>query len=609
MEELDFSGLDEFMNGSAKEKTTMPNEELDFSGIENFIPQVEAQQFTGEVSPQGIPLKAGENVQQVEKDRTAGEIVGGVAETGLAMGTASTGGLAGHVAGFFKGLYDELKSGEFGSKEAAERIKKKSEEFASALTYHPRGEAGQEYLQTTAETLQPLEAITPLMPEISAAMGAAMPKTPKVVTPTAAERGMLEATKRGIPVLKSDISPPKTFVGKTIQQTGERIPIAGTGGIRSKQQLARVQAIKDTLSEFGDDVIRENVDDVAKSLTQARGNKIKRFSTLKNDVISKLSTKNVEMPKTLNMIDEQVAKLRQINTESSLAAAKKLEAYKQSFSNQTLENIELVRKDLGKMFEADDLVSVRDIGNKAVKSIYASLNEDMGSFIKANGEPKDFNKWTIANRELSNLMGELKNSTFKNVLNKGEVEPEAVNRLLFSQKPSQIKILYRNLDAKGKQNAKVAILNKALEKSGGIDNISPAKFKQQINNLSKPIGVFFEGKDRDLINGLSEALAVTKRADEFAVSPPTGVQNTMTLGAMAATDILGGMGAATIGGGVAGYAARLYETIPIKRALRRLGQAKRGTPAYEKAAESLLIEIYSLRSSQQGKQNERTGNK
>lgn len=48
-----------------------------------------------------------------------------------------------------------------------------------------------------------------------------------------------EAEAAGVPLMASDVVPPRTFAGRFMQAMGEKIPFAGTGGMRSAQQEAR----------------------------------------------------------------------------------------------------------------------------------------------------------------------------------------------------------------------------------------------------------------------------------------------------------------------------------------------------------------------------------
>jgi len=97
-----------------------------------------------------------------ESERTLGEQAVGALETGATLGTGLVSGTAGMIVGTVEGIVKEIISGEFGSYDAANRIEQLAMERANALTYAPRTEAGQEYVQETGEALAPLAAIPPL---------------------------------------------------------------------------------------------------------------------------------------------------------------------------------------------------------------------------------------------------------------------------------------------------------------------------------------------------------------------------------------------------------------------------------------------------------------
>jgi len=51
---------------------------------------------------------------------------------------------------------------------------------------------------------------------------------------------VVEAGRReGVPVLTSDVRRPRTWIGNWLQQTGEKLPVVGTGSLRAEQQSAR----------------------------------------------------------------------------------------------------------------------------------------------------------------------------------------------------------------------------------------------------------------------------------------------------------------------------------------------------------------------------------
>lgn len=145
--------------------------------------------------PQDIPTNL--TGLKLLRDPSLGEQLVGAGETALTLGTAATGGAIGNIVGTLQGIADKIQSGEFGSQEAAQEIKRRAEELGQEYTYQPRTQTGQEMLQTTAETLAPLEALTPIAGELGAvARGArqAIPKAaPKAKTPPPAPEPTIDA--------------------------------------------------------------------------------------------------------------------------------------------------------------------------------------------------------------------------------------------------------------------------------------------------------------------------------------------------------------------------------------------------------------------------------
>lgn len=118
-------------------------------------------------------LKNGELVEtkvETKKDNSSllDKVLGGL-ETGATFMTGSTGGAIGNVYGAAKGMGKEILTGDFGTPEAAKRIEKESQKYGNILTYNPKTEKGQEYLEDTASSLVNLEALTPLGSGIKAA--------------------------------------------------------------------------------------------------------------------------------------------------------------------------------------------------------------------------------------------------------------------------------------------------------------------------------------------------------------------------------------------------------------------------------------------------------
>lgn len=416
-------------------------------------------------------------------------------------------------------------------------------------------------------------------------------EVPKSVLPQAAAKvaaagqEVVDAGEKvGVRVLTSDVKPPRTFIGKSVQATGEKIPLAGTGPVRSAQQIERIDAVKNIARDYGamagDELTVPAIDSVAQSLAARRGAELTRLTGLKNGVIDSIPGA-VPVNNAVAAIDEQIANLKSLKSADYAPVIAKLQDWKQSIQGQSLKNIEALRKQFGEAFKAPELAAIRGIGEKALSAIYEPLRADMGAFIKANGKPSDYMKWAVANKKLAGMAGELKAGSLRSVLRNIESTPEDVGKLLFSQKPSDVRRLYASLPEAGRAKAQAAILQRAVTNAGGVESLSADRFATQMTKLARQTGIFFRGDDLARVNGLTRVLKATKRAAEASVAPPTGVQNVpyaMGAGLTAVFGLAGGIGTA---GGL-GLLARAYESAPVRNLLLSLGRTKPGSAAEAK---------------------------
>jgi len=409
---------------------------------------------------------------------------------------------------------------------------------------------------------------------IPARVATAAPKVAPTVK--AIPEGLAEADKLGIPVLRSDIKPPETFIGKAAQKTGESIPLAGTGGLRAKQAAARVDAVKDFITEYVGDRIIPAIDEVTEEFRKVHSEAVQKYAKQKNDVIKGLDAAGeVPVPKAISAIDAEIARLKAAKNEGFAPIIAELENFKASITGQKLPEIDMNRAYIGKVFGGLDAAKFRDACEKALSAVYGPLKEDNAQFIKKFGGSEALNKWGMANAKLSDLADGMKNTALRRALKTGEMTPEATRQLLFSQKPSDVRLLYSRLNDHGRKAARTAIVQEAIAKAGSLDALTPDKFKTALSRLGGQIGVFFKGEDLEAADGLIKALRLTERGARAADAPPTGVQalpSIMTLG-------LGswlGFGPAIATAGTIGAIARVYESVGVKSALRAVAQAKPG---------------------------------
>lgn len=408
---------------------------------------------------------------------------------------------------------------------------------------------------------------------------------------TNAQQVVKEAEKSGVRVLTTDVRPPETFVGRSVQRLSEGIPVAGTGNIRAAQQSERVASVKNLLSEFGADDAAKASDNVMKDLASKRAADLSKYADLKKEVINRLDEAGaVPVNRAMAAIDDEISRLQSMKTEAVAPVIARLDDFKQSIQGQGLKNVEELRKQLGESFKSPDLVSVRNVSEKATSKIYGALREDMSDFIKSTGDRRDLTKWSVANKRLSEMAGELNMGALKSTLARGDATPEVVNNMLFSKKASELQALYRGLTPNGRSNARAAILAKAADDSisiapGGEAVVSPDRFLNNVRKLDPSIKAFFSGDEFKKVEGLARVLAATKRAGEAAASPPTGVQAVPFVAGSFLTDALGGFGAATTSAVTVGLLSRAMESAPVRNLLIQLPKTAKGS-----ARESAMVQ-------------------
>ena len=397
----------------------------------------------------------------------------------------------------------------------------------------------------------------------------------------AVPRGLREAEQVGIEPLTSQAFPPKTPLENALAKAREMTPY-GTGSLLQKQEEKRISVAKDLLQDFGADLPgTDYLPELTKQLTDRRMGIVNKFKSMKMDVINKLSGigKQPNVDRTVQVVDDEIKRLRNIsNTGGFDKAIAELESFGLDVIGKDLSTLESRRKLLGLQFNAPEMATVKDEGQKSIEAIYGALKEDMGDFIKSEGVRTDYIRWKIGNKNLSDMADELRDNTLKKVLNNADTTPERIRELLFSQNKSSIQRLYDNLDANGRATARAAILRKAADQAGGIEELTPNRFLGKLKKLEDETGIFFKKDEKRQLDGLMRALNFTKRAGEFAANPPTGTQlSAFGMGSFL-TSILGGVGGVVAATGLGTAATRIYESKPVRELLLKLPSIKAGSP-------------------------------
>lgn len=185
--------------------------------------------------------------------------------------------------------------------------------------------------------------------------------------------------------------------------------------------------------------------------------------------------------------------------------------------------------------------------------------------------------------KFNDMMG---NTRVQKAIQSGKTTPEDVTKLVFSQSPAERSQLYRLLDDNGRQNARAALVQRAVDKATDASgNVSAEKFINEMHRNRKQAATFFRGEHGKQLDGVIKYLDSTRQAATAAASPLTGQ---MIAGPAA---ILAGFTSAinpafakvaAIGGGI-GLSGRAYESRAMRNALLRLANTPKGSTAYDRA--------------------------
>ena len=95
--------------------------------------------------------------------------------------------------------------------------------------------------------------------------------------------------------------------------------------------------------------------------------------------------------------------------------------------------------------------------------------------------------------------------------------------------------------------------------------------------MSNTLGVFFNEKELNSIQGLGRVLALTKRAGEASVLPPTGAVLQIPIITGFLTQSFGGVGSGLVAAVGIGAVARVLESAPVRNLLIKLPKTKPGS--------------------------------
>lgn len=422
-------------------------------------------------------------------------------------------------------------------------------------------------------------------------------------TPVPANPTVQAGEAAGIPVMTSDVSPPQTFLSKQAQAVGERIPVIGTQGQRAAQQEARQAAVQNVAEQYG----APSYEEIAKNLKGNAGKVKQAAGRVIDQTGNKLDQAGEVVPqKSLAAIDDAIAQLSKPEVfnpaaEGQIATLQQLRSTLEQ--GQTFSTLKQSRTGISDVLDSVDpsgRSQLPSYAKKLVTQVRAAMSDDMKDIAKNNLSEQEYSKWVKANQVYGEEANLLKNSRLKNVLDKADITPEQVRTLIYSNKPSENKILYDALSKTGRDNVRSAFINDAFEKATASGEINPNRFAAELAKHDKKIDIFFKGDERDQVKGLVDVLQRTARAQRAAEAPTTtgAALTPYALGASAFADF-----GATLASAIsAGTVSRIYESPVVRDLILKLNKTPQNSGTEAALASQLAT---ASRIAEQGKESKK----
>lgn len=392
------------------------------------------------------------------------------------------------------------------------------------------------------------------------------------------------AEQNGIDVLTTDVLPPRTSVGRQLQQAGEQ-SIGGTGNRRAIQAEQRENFVE-TLQQRIDNEFGIYAPHVMQGEVNAG---LRRAKDLHGGVINNITQQMTGVPVTptrsIPAIDEALQRIGNGLVPNN-AATQILGNLRNRVANgASFEELRNLRTELRQSLQGDNLAMPTAL-ESAYNRINTAMTNDMNRSVGQNLGAGALNQLRHANNEYRNIARGIEKTGLKNALEKGDITPELINNLVYSKRPSDIARIFNMVNENGRNQLRSAYLTRAYEKANG----SPQRMVTQLNQLinqsnGQVFNTVFNQQQRRMVEGIRDVLEATRRASTANQVTQTGM-SLITPTRTAATLLTGGTSLGIEAG--TGLIARMYESPVIRNMLLRLHNTPRGSTARDRAITNII---------------------
>ncbi len=357
----------------------------------------------------------------------------------------------------------------------------------------------------------------------------------------------------------------------------ERLPLVGTGGLRKREALERVEVLRHLADRFNLDPITDYGHQVIESLNRNAGRALQAARTATQGALDTIKDKPI-------ILRDFRLRIRDI--------IQKEESYGEMANPGVIDLLNKARnsvwqggkaQDFARNFGALDdwLQRLRMEAGRAPPQARTVLTEaadalerDMKRHALDEGGEAGA-QWVKAMATTRGLVAEAEKKTLKSVIDAGRIDQGIIRKVLRGGDEKQLKTLYDAMTPTGRKSAQQLIMRNALRVGGwrrGMPKdmaVDPKKVLAWMDKepIQAQLKTFFPGKQaqRELI-GLQEYLTATAAAQE--IGKGVGMAAAGGIGQLSVDAI----NIATLG--ALGFAAKAYQSAFIRNQLLRLYHAR-----------------------------------
>lgn len=309
----------------------------------------------------------------------------------------------------------------------------------------------------------------------------------------------------------------------------ERMPLTGTGALRVAQREQRVEVLRHLAdryhlnpnTNYGSTVIRELNSGAGEALTAARNTLDETRNAL--GTTPDLNVNIIDFRKKMTQIVNDEKQYGELANQGVLDLLQKAQrAVWQGGKNQ----------DFGRGFGVIDdwLQRLRmEAGNAppAARTMLTEAADALESDLRRTAQESGGEagqRWLQAGAEEARLVAEASGKSLRALINRGEIDQQVIRRVLKSGSAKDMKLMYDNMGAKGRNAAKQMILRNATKVGGWRRGealeaaIDPDKMLRWLDTeaVSAQVKAFFPGQTAQAeLNGMREYLRTTVMASQI----------------------------------------------------------------------------------------------